>query len=106
MVTPRTKSLSTKVTETEYMQVQALAGTRTVSEWARGLLLRAARPDPTLVLLAEVLALRTILLNLHFAITSGSTITSEQMQAFIDRADQQKWDKAEARLAAASGTIR
>jgi hypothetical protein len=44
----RTKSISTKVTDEEYAQFEALAGEQTV--------------------LAEVLALRTILLNTHFAI--------------------------------------
>ena len=59
MATPRTKSLSTKVTEAEYALVQALAGTQTVSEWARAVLLKAAQPDPIpLVVLAEMIAVR------------------------------------------------
>ncbi len=54
-----------------------------MSEWAREVLLREldgrqARPaDETL--LAEVLALRTILLNLHFTVAKGETITAEGM---------------------------
>jgi len=99
MTTRRTKSLSTKVTESEYAQVQGLAGAQTISEWARTILLRAAQPDPiTLIVVAEILAVRTILLNLHFAVANGNAVTPELMQTLIDRADQEKWTKARARL--------
>jgi hypothetical protein len=36
----RTKSISTKVTDEEYAQMEALAGGQTISEWARDVLLR------------------------------------------------------------------
>jgi hypothetical protein len=39
----RTKSISTKVTDEEYAQMETLAGGQTVSEWARDVLLRAAK---------------------------------------------------------------
>ena len=67
----------------------------------RAALLKAAEPpggDATL--LAEVLALRTILLNLHFHFCNGTTVTAETMQRLIERADQDKRQQAEARLAA------
>lgn len=99
MASRRTKSISTKVTPEEYERLAALAGDETISEWARGVLLRAAAPTPgETALLAEVLALRTILLNLHFAVHSGEKLTPEAMQRLIERADQDKMRHAEQRL--------
>ncbi len=64
----RTKSISTKVTDEEYALFEALAGGQTISEWTRDVLLKATKPNAgDQTVLAEVLALRTILLNLHFA---------------------------------------
>jgi hypothetical protein len=106
MVKPvfRRKSIGTKVSEEEYARLEELAGGRAMSEWAREVLLREldgrqARPADETVL-AEVLALRTILLNLHFAVAKGEAITAEGMQAIIDRADASKERKASERLAA------
>jgi hypothetical protein len=103
----RTKSVSTKVTDEEYAQFEALAGEQTISEWARDVLLKAAKPNAgEQTVLAEVLALRTILLNVHFAISQGQTLTTEEMQRLIERADQNKLSKARQRLAdAATGGV-
>ena len=101
MATPRTKSIGTKVTDEEYARLEALAGEQTISEWARAVLLRASTPNTEAVLLAEVLALRTILLNLHFAICSGEPVTAESMRQLIDRADHVKVQRAHERLASA-----
>jgi len=38
--------------------------------------------------------LRTILVNVIFAIANGQTITTEAMRALIDRADQEKASRA------------
>ena len=77
----RTKSVSTKVTDEEYAQFEALAGEQTISEWARDVLLKATKPNTgEQTVLAEVLALRTILLNIHFAVSQGRTLTAEEMQ--------------------------
>ncbi len=96
----RTKSVSTKVTDEEYAQFEALAGEQTISEWARDVLLKATNPNAgEQTVLAEVLALRTILLNIHFAISQGQTLTVEEMQQLIERADQNKLSKARQRLA-------
>jgi len=98
----RTKSVSTKVTDEEYAQFEALAGEQTISEWARDVLLKATKPNAgEQTVLAEVLALRTILLNIHFAISQGQTLTVEEMQQLIERADQNKLSKARQRLAEA-----
>ncbi len=102
----RTKSISTKVTDEEYAQLEALAGEQTISEWARDVLLKAIKPNTgEQTVLAEVLALRTILLNLHFAVSQGQTLTAEEMQRLIQRADQGKLDKARQRLAEAAAGV-
>jgi hypothetical protein len=97
----RTKSISTKVTDEEYAQMEALAGGQTISEWAREVLLRAAKSNVTEhTVLAEVLALRTILLNALYKLSQGEALTGEEMQRLIERADQGKLRKAQERLAA------
>ena len=103
----RTKSISTKVTDEEYAQFEALAGEQTISEWARDVLLEATEPNTAeQTVLAEVLALRTILLNMHFAVSQGQTLTAEEMRELIQRADQDKLRKARERLAeAATGGV-
>src|SRR5207245_588228 len=84
----RTKSISTKVTDEEYAQFEALADGQTISEWARDVLLKATNPNAgEQTILAEVLALRTILLNLHFAVSQGQALTAEDMRQLIERAD-------------------
>ena len=99
----RTKSISTKVTDEEYAQFEVLAGEQTISEWARDVLLNATKPNATeQTVLAEVLALRTILLNIHFAVSQGETLAVEEMQKLIERADQNKLSKARQRLAEAA----
>lgn len=99
MASRRTKSIGTKVTPEEYARIQTLAGEQPVSEWVRAALLKAADPSAAdATVLAEVLALRTILLNLHFHLCSGAAVTTETMQRLIERADQDKHQQAEARL--------
>jgi hypothetical protein len=96
----RTKSISTKVTDEEYALFEALAGGQTISEWARDVLLKATKPNASeQTVLAELLALRTILLNMHFAVSHGQTLTADEMQQLIERADQNKLSKARQRLA-------
>jgi hypothetical protein len=102
----RTKSISTKVTDEEYSQFEALAGEQTISEWARNVLLNAAKPNAReQTVLAEVLALRTILLNIHFAISQGQTLTADEMQHLIERADRDKLSKAQQRFADSKGSM-
>ena len=99
MTSRRTKSIGTKVTPEEYARIQTLAGEQPTSEWVRAALLKtAAPPAADATVLAEVLALRTILLNLHFHLCSGTAVSAETMQHLIERADQDKQRQAEARL--------
>ena len=101
MASRRTKSIGTKVTDEEYARIESLAGEQTISEWARAALLKAADAPSESVVLAELMALRTILLNLHFAVCAGERVTAETMQRLIDRADQEKVEQARGRLASA-----
>jgi hypothetical protein len=81
--------------------MEALAGGQTISEWAREVLLRAAKSNASEhTVLAEVLALRTILLNALYKLSQGETLSGEEMQRLIERADQDKLRKAQERLAA------
>jgi hypothetical protein len=96
----RAKCISTKVTDEEYQRLAARAGDRSLSEWARTVLLEAESPPIDAVVLAEVLALRTILLNLHFALCAGQSVTTDWMQQLIDRADQNKVRQLHERLTA------
>jgi hypothetical protein len=106
MASRRTKSIGTKVTPDEYARIQALAGEQPVSEWVRAALLRASDASPTnSIVLAELLALRTILLNLHFHLGSGTPVAAETMHRLIERADQDKYQQAEARLTAAKRRV-
>jgi hypothetical protein len=49
-------------------------------------------------LMAEVVALRAILLNVLFKQSNGERLTAEEMQRLIDRADSDKLRKARERL--------
>lgn len=103
MPTPRTKSISTKVTEEEYTQFETLAGDQTISEWTRDALLKAAKPslaEQTIV--AEVLAMRMILMNVLFSIANHEPLTSAVMDDFINQADASKSAKALERLTSAT----
>jgi hypothetical protein len=101
----RSKSIGTKVTEEEYARVEerAAAAGQSRAEWVRTILLdRLERPSAKVTeeaVLAELLGLRTILLNLLFTTAKGETMTAEQMQAIIERADAAKLDRARKLLA-------
>jgi hypothetical protein len=99
MASRRTKSISTKVTEEEYDAIVRRADPQTVSAWARGILLGAVRPDPLqFLLLAEFLALRTIVLNLNFGLAKDGPPSIEAMHSLIDRADHDKFNRAAERI--------
>src|ERR1700730_19011404 len=103
MARSRSKSISTKVTEEEYAQFELLAGDQTISEWARDVLLKAAKPSPAeQTIVAELLALRTILMNILFAIANREPLTNTAMDDIIKRADAGKLAKAMERLTSAA----
>ena len=96
----RNKGISTKVTADEFATVVRAAAGQTLSTWVRAVLLEAAAaaPHADQVVLGEVLALRAIVLHLHVAISTGETLTTEQLQRLIERADAGKIRKAQERL--------
>jgi hypothetical protein len=99
MPTPRSKSISTKVTEEEYTQFEILAGDQTISEWVRDVLLKAAKPSPAeQTMVAELLALRMILMNILFTIANREPLTDTAMDDIIQRADASKSAMALERL--------
>jgi hypothetical protein len=103
MTVPRTKGISTKVTQAEYATLERVAAGETLSEWTRGVLLKAATTPPPDPAVAEILALRTIVLNLLFKIANGQPVTAEDMRRLIDRADGDKLRRAHERLAPVTG---
>ncbi len=97
----RSKSIGTKLTAEEYARVLRVAEGHSLSEWLRDVLLGMVAPQPAdHVILAEVLALRTIVLNLQFAAASGEPPTNDAMKRLIERADDEKHRRAFERLTA------
>ena len=105
----RTRTVSTKVSTEEFQQLEDLAqrNEMSVSEFCRKVLLsqvnqRDSRPSESAVLLAEVIAMRAIVLNLLYSLGRGEKLTQEKMNALIDRADGEKLQTALERLEARS----
>ena len=96
MAERRIKSVTAKVTAADYAKCERAAGNVSVSEWARGLLLREvdqhARPPFEQHVMAELWALRYIVIN--------GLPTLDAIDTFIHEADQKKVDKARAILEA------
>lgn len=100
------------MSDEEYAQLEtaAQASGRTLGEWCREVMPASANGQPSKAtepeaeaLMAELVALRTILLNVLFKQANGDTLTAEEMQALIDRADASKIRKARERLEQAAG---
>ena len=105
----RNRTVGCKMSDAEYEQLVAVAEREglTLGEWCRDVLLerangRKAKPVEE-TLLAEVIALRTILLNALYKLAQGEVLTPDEMQRLINHADQDKFRKAQERLAAANG---
>lgn len=104
----RSRTVGSKMTESEYEQLAALAEQEnlTLGQWCRAVLLARActnegkKPNATdQTLLAEVLALRTILLNALFKLAQGAVLTTEELDRLIERADGERLERAQERLA-------
>jgi hypothetical protein len=103
------KTIGVRVTEADYARLQTLADAqgKPVGEWCRDVLLElaknaAGKPRPVdHVLVAELIALRTIVANLVYSFTTGGKVTAEQMRAFVERADETKLKRAADLLAQA-----
>jgi hypothetical protein len=95
----RTKTIATRVTPEELLEVEAAAekNGKTLAVWLRELALNAARErpaDPTELLLAELSALRYMLLNLFHASASAQTegkyLLPESVVKIRDKAEARK----------------
>jgi len=100
----RAKSIATRITETEFAEIEAAAAAegKKVSEWLREAALahaRGRRPDETdPFLLAELMAIRTLVVNL-FASASKGPLNDESIRKMTAHADSIKLQKAEEFLA-------
>ena len=103
--------MGTKVIEAEFALLEErarVAGLR-LAEWVRETLLAApveSGPDTAEVALAEVLALRSLLLNLHFRAAKGEPVPEAEMRSLIERADGVKMQRARERLEAVRAEAR
>ncbi len=89
------------------MEARARARKLTLSEWVRAELMEprgAESGAANEVLLGEVLALRSILINLLFSASQGKPVTAESMAELIARADGDKSKRAMERLTAVRAT--
>ena len=101
----RTKSVGTKVSEAEFavLEERARAAGMRLAEWVREVLLATPMgdsPDANAVTLAELLALRSLFLNLSFRAAKGESVAEEEMRSLIERADATKMQRARERLQA------
>jgi len=96
----RAKSIATRITETEFAEIESAASAegKKVAEWLREAALAQARgrsageTDP--VLLAELMAVRNLLVNL-FASASKGPLSDESIRRMTAYADSIKLQKAE-----------
>jgi len=102
----RTATVSTRVTDDEYKELEALAEARgvTMSEWVREVLLnQRGEPAGHDVVLAEVMALRSIVVNLTEAQTRGETMSEERIRELIRVADKERFRRANEKWIDAGG---
>jgi hypothetical protein len=84
----RNRTVSTKLTEAEFTQVEQLAGGRGqwLSEWVRDVLLSAAEDQKSqhgIATFAEVQAIRLLLINSLEPLLRGDKLTSEQFKELL-----------------------
>ena len=100
----RAKSISTRITETEFAEIESVASAegKKVAEWLREAALAQARGrhagETAPVLLAELMAVRNLLVNL-FASASKGPLSEESIRKMTAYADSIKLQKAEEFLA-------
>jgi hypothetical protein len=95
----RTKSLTAKVTEEEYVRLLELATAagQSMGEWARRVLLAQVNSSQAIIL-AEILALRMLYLNTVQILGQKRELTTEELRKLIERVDREKQGKAQERL--------
>jgi hypothetical protein len=95
--TSRARSIATRLTETEFGEVEAAAAStgKKVAEWLREAALahaRAGQEETDPILLAEIMGMRSLMLNL-FARASEGPLTTEdlrKMSAYSDSIKEQR----------------
>ncbi len=106
----RNRTVGSKMTESEYEQVVAVAEREglTLGEWCREVLLAHANSSdlkkPTAIeqtLLAEFVALRMILLNALCKLGQKVELSERNLQDLAELADQERFRRAQERLAEA-----
>ncbi len=85
----RAISVNTKVSQTEYQTIQAEAAARgcSLSEWMRARLLALERDE---LLLAEMVATRTIVTNAVYGLGCSRPWTPEEYKKLVNHADSTK----------------
>ncbi len=103
----RNRTVGSKMTESEYEKLITVAERDglTLGEWCREVLLARANANvgkdtstPEQTLLAEVMALRMILLNALFKLAQGAVLTTEELDRLIERADGERFERAQERF--------
>ncbi len=106
----RNRTVGSKMTESEYDQVVAVAEREglTLGEWCREVLLAHGnanelnKPSPIeQTLLAELVALRMILLNALCKLGQKVELSERDLQDLAELADQERFRRAQERLAEA-----
>lgn len=93
----RNRTIGIKVTDEEHEQLEALAEARgqTMSDCGREILLnQIGAPAGSDVVLAEVMALRGIVLNLIAAQALGETMSEDRIREIVRRADKDRFEHA------------
>lgn len=71
----------------------------TKSEWCRQVILKALdAPAEARIVVAEFMALRTLLLMLHTDLLQGRNVTNERIAAALEHGDARKYAMADSRL--------
>ena len=101
--TYRAKSIATRLTEAEFAEVESAAvkAGKKLAEWLRDAALTQARASQELtdsILLAEIMGMRSLMLNL-FARASEGPISVEDLRKMSSHADSIKEQKAQKFLA-------
>ena len=94
----RAKSIATRLTEAEFAEVESAAAKagKKLAEWLRDVALTEARAAQELtdsILLAEIMGMRSLMLNL-FAKASEGPISVEELRKMSAHADSIKEQKA------------
>jgi hypothetical protein len=99
----RTKTVGTRVTEDESAALEQMAEAQgqSFSEWVRNVLLAQLNLQVSpaeQLLLAEIIALRNIMVNLAYAHNLGEQLSLEDIHKLLAEADAGKFRKALQRL--------